>query len=185
MRCSCDHGLLECFASQDATNLATTLQSSQRYDGIIFNFPHSGFPDETRSFREAAQQTIASHQALVSAFLLSAKDLLKPSGAVVIVHKTAHPFDRWDIPRLAREAGYHLAHTMNYATGKFLGAHSGYSNVYGSGRKIAKSFPTGACARYVFKLEQGVWKPLHLLHNSNAWTAIQIVWILYKIIYFL
>ncbi len=87
-------------------------------------------------------------------FLRSAKDFLKPFGTVIIVHKCSHPFTRWNIEGHARKLGYYLETSVQYAAGEFLREHQGYTNVYGSGRKIDKPFPIGTCARYAFRLSQ-------------------------------
>ncbi|XP_018466338.1 uncharacterized protein At4g26485-like [Raphanus sativus] len=86
---------------------------SERYDRIIFNFPHSGL-----------------HQELVRGFLKSAKKMVKDKdGEIHITHKTAHPFSEWKIEILAEANGLCLTQEVEFNKWYF----PGYSNKKGSG----------------------------------------------------
>jgi 25S rRNA (uracil2634-N3)-methyltransferase len=41
----------------------------------------------------------------VKGFLRSANDMLSKNGEAHVTHKTAHPFDRWEIEKLAEDVG--------------------------------------------------------------------------------
>ncbi|KAL6206117.1 hypothetical protein ACLB2K_023366 [Fragaria x ananassa] len=60
---------------------------NQRFDRVVFNFPHAGF-----IFREHEKSQIKLHQDLVRAFFASACEMLNESGEVHVTHKTAYPF---------------------------------------------------------------------------------------------
>jgi hypothetical protein len=71
--------------AHDAANIKASLHAGGHlYNRIIFNIPHTRFP-LTQS--ECNQATIASHRALVAAFLISAKGVVKPCGAVQITQR--------------------------------------------------------------------------------------------------
>jgi 25S rRNA (uracil2634-N3)-methyltransferase len=99
----------------------------------------------------------------VAAFLISAKEVLKPCGAVQITHKTSHPYDRWNIPQLGKDAGYRTVTSRQFGRGELQLAFPQYVNVYGSGPKIAKSFPIGECAEYLLKVDH---EPLAMISKA-------------------
>ncbi|KAI5605816.1 hypothetical protein BDE02_01G377500 [Populus trichocarpa] len=78
------------------------LLHEQWFDRIVFNFPHAGFH---YLYREHDIRLIESHQKLVKGFLRSANDMLSKNGEAHVTHKTAHPFDRWEIEKLAEDVG--------------------------------------------------------------------------------
>ena len=54
------------------------------------------------------------HQELVLGFLKSAYKMVGKKGEVHITHKTAHPFDRWNIEELGSEAGLYLVEEVEF-----------------------------------------------------------------------
>uniref|UniRef100_A0ACD5YE46 Uncharacterized protein n=1 Tax=Avena sativa TaxID=4498 RepID=A0ACD5YE46_AVESA len=70
-----------------------------RFDRIVFNFPHAGFTGPETKLR-----TINSHKELVRAFFSNASGLLRPDGEIHVAHKTGHPYDRWELEQLASES---------------------------------------------------------------------------------
>ncbi|XP_019086734.1 PREDICTED: uncharacterized protein At4g26485-like [Camelina sativa] len=110
-------------------------QRSELYDRIIFNFPHSGF-----GFG-------CEHQ-MVRGFMKSAKKMVKDIGGEIhVTHKTAHPFDKWEIETLAEEKGLCLVREMECNKLCF----PGYSNKRGSGRHCDGSFPVGKSSTFMFR----------------------------------
>ncbi|KAH7860797.1 hypothetical protein Vadar_018105 [Vaccinium darrowii] len=72
--------------------------TSKLFDRVVFNFPHAGF---SFTFREHDAYQIELHQNVVKGFLRSAYEMLEKGGEVHITHKTAYPFDKWQIEKLA------------------------------------------------------------------------------------
>ncbi|TKY44757.1 hypothetical protein E2542_SST31035 [Spatholobus suberectus] len=85
-------------------NVRTMIQHSllkyQKFDRIIYNFPHAGFVG-----RERDEHQIQLHKELVSGFLKNAKHMLTSNGEIHITHKTTHPFNLWNITELAQHEG--------------------------------------------------------------------------------
>nr|CAJ26365.1 hypothetical protein [Brachypodium sylvaticum] len=68
----------------DATTMKNhTYLKNNRFDRIVFNFPHAGFPGH-----ETQKHMINSHKALVGAFFGNASQLLRPDGEIHVTHKT-------------------------------------------------------------------------------------------------
>ncbi|CAN8230428.1 unnamed protein product [Cochlearia groenlandica] len=118
--------------------------SLQRYDRIIFNFPHAG----SRFFgREFSPRAIESHRVLVKGFLENAKEMLKEEGEIHITHKTNYPFSGWKIKKLAKRQGLKLVKESEFK----LSHYPGYTNKRGSGgRRSDDHFPVGECSTLMF-----------------------------------
>ncbi|CAN7122196.1 unnamed protein product [Brassica rapa subsp. narinosa] len=117
---------------------------SERYDRIIFNFPHSGFGFGSEHHR----YYIMLHQELVRGFLKSSKKMVKDKdGEIHITHKTAHPFSEWKIETLAEENGLFLTQEVEFNKWYF----PGYSNKKGSRPRCNSSFPVGKSSTFIFK----------------------------------
>ncbi|ESW23381.1 hypothetical protein PHAVU_004G042200 [Phaseolus vulgaris] len=72
----------------DATKMAEhPLLKHQKFDRIIYNFPHAGFVG-----RENCIFQIELHKNLVRGFLQNAKRMLTFFGEIHITHKTKHPY---------------------------------------------------------------------------------------------
>ncbi|KAJ3026456.1 UNVERIFIED_CONTAM: hypothetical protein HDU68_005631 [Siphonaria sp. JEL0065] len=84
----------------DACNLnKTKALKGKLFDVIVFNFPHVGLgiKDQDRN--------IMANQELISKFLDSALEHLKPSGEIHIALKNSHPYTQWNIKTLAANHG--------------------------------------------------------------------------------
>eukprot|EP00192_Tetraselmis_astigmatica_P002830 CAMPEP_0117668716 /NCGR_PEP_ID=MMETSP0804-20121206/11707_1 /TAXON_ID=1074897 /ORGANISM="Tetraselmis astigmatica, Strain CCMP880" /LENGTH=570 /DNA_ID=CAMNT_0005476645 /DNA_START=87 /DNA_END=1796 /DNA_ORIENTATION=+ len=86
--------------SVDATKLSATLPPSpatpQRFDAVIFNFPHTG------------SQMVHLNREMLRRFFASVQRHLKPAGEVHVTIKTVPPYSRWDIPAQAAQEGLKL-----------------------------------------------------------------------------
>ncbi|CAD5329128.1 unnamed protein product [Arabidopsis thaliana] len=109
--------------------------SLQRYDRIVFNFPHAG----SRFFgRELSSRAIESHKELVRGFLENAKEMLEEDGEIHITHKTTYPFSDWGIKKLGKGEGLKLLKKSKFE----LSHYPGYINKRGSGgRRSDDYFP--------------------------------------------
>ncbi|XP_062012087.1 uncharacterized protein At4g26485-like isoform X3 [Rosa rugosa] len=129
-----------------------SLLIDQLFDRIVFNFPHAGFvfmeskKKKTKFFMESDKRQIELHQDLVRRFFTSACKMLKERGEVHVTHKTAHPFNKWEIVKLAEEAGLYLVEEASFSRGDY----PGYLNKRGSGKKCNRTFPVGECSTYKF-----------------------------------
>nr|XP_043622631.1 uncharacterized protein LOC122594228 [Erigeron canadensis] len=120
--------------------LHTDLQM-QKFDRIIYNFPHAGFLG-----REDDQQVIMMHRNLVSGFFKNASGMLQPKGEVHVTHKTSEPFHLWNIEELATQNSLTLLERAEFK----LEDYPGYSNKRGAGMTSDASFPLGECSTYKF-----------------------------------
>nr|XP_011470472.1 PREDICTED: uncharacterized protein At4g26485-like [Fragaria vesca subsp. vesca] len=98
---------------------------NQLFDRIVFNFPHAGF-----IHREDEKRQIKVHQHLVRGFFDSACKMLKVNGEVHVTHKTSHPYNEWEIVKLAKESGLYLVEEASFSTRDY----PGYMNKRGSGK---------------------------------------------------
>ena len=117
----------------DATKIADWLEKERKFDRIVWQFPHAGFPEENEvrgpGFEWGDDYT-TKHTMLLEAFFIGAKEFLNSHGQIVITHKTIEPFSLWDIPGLAQKTGYRL-----FATHKFsIDQYPGYFNRRGAGK---------------------------------------------------
>lgn len=82
---------------------ATSLHNDERlrgekFDIIIFTFPHTGSPNFVRSYCGPSGATIKENKALIERFLLSAQHILTDTGEIQITLKTSAPYDSWSFP---------------------------------------------------------------------------------------
>jgi 25S rRNA (uracil2634-N3)-methyltransferase len=87
----------------------------------------------------------------VKGFLRSANDMLSKNGEAHVTHKTAHPFDRWEIEKLAEDVGLCLIEKSEFFRWDF----PGYCNKRGEGDRADDSFPVGDCCTFKFGRSQG------------------------------
>jgi len=71
----------------------------ERFDIIIFSFPHTGAPNFMRSFCGPSPVTIKENKKLIKQFLLSAQHILTDTGEIQITLKTSAPYDSWSFPK--------------------------------------------------------------------------------------
>ncbi|KAK3194800.1 hypothetical protein Dsin_026110 [Dipteronia sinensis] len=111
------------------------------FDRIVYNFPHAGF-----IWKENNILQIELHRGLVKGFLRSARDMLKENGEVHVTHKTANPFTRWEIEKLAEEVGLRLVDKVLF----YIWDYPGYENKRGDGSRCNVSFRVGDCCTFKF-----------------------------------
>ncbi|CAI8594934.1 unnamed protein product [Vicia faba] len=114
---------------------------NNRFDPIIFNFPHAGF-----ILREIDEMQIRLHRGLVSGFLKSAKEMVYYGGEIHISHKTSHPYSKWDIKGLAKNEELVFIEEVDFQQSYY----PGYSNKRGSGFQCDQSFPIGNSSTFKF-----------------------------------
>ncbi|XP_059442235.1 uncharacterized protein At4g26485-like [Corylus avellana] len=114
---------------------------SKLFDRVVFNFPHAGF-----TWKEHNDYQIELHQELVRGFMRSSIEMLTEKGEIHITHKTAYPFNRWEIVELGKEIGLFLLEEMEFERW----CYPGYINRRGSGTRIDETFPVGECSTFKF-----------------------------------
>ncbi|KAL5803740.1 hypothetical protein ACOSQ3_030540 [Xanthoceras sorbifolium] len=134
--CTIVHGV-----DASTMNQHPQLINFKSFDRIVFNFPHAGFFWKEHNFIQ-----ISSHQSLVRGFLRSTRDMLKDNGEAHVTHKTAHPFNRWEIEKLADEVGLRSVGKVLFSTRDY----PGYENKRGDGSRCDETFPVGACCTFKF-----------------------------------
>ena len=77
--------------------------------------------------------------------------MLAKNGEAHVTHKTAHPFDRWEIEKLAEDAGLCLIAKSEFFTWDY----PGYCNKRGDGDRADDSFPVGDCCTFKFRRSKG------------------------------
>ncbi|XP_050149617.1 uncharacterized protein At4g26485-like isoform X3 [Malus sylvestris] len=117
------------------------LLAAKLFDRVVFNFPHAGFIG-----MESQRFQIELHQDLVKRFFAAASAMLTGRGEVHVTHKTANPFSRWNIVKLAEEVGLYLVEEAPFKRADY----PGYLNKKGSGRKCNRTFRVGQCSTYKF-----------------------------------
>ncbi|GFS45187.1 ferredoxin-fold anticodon-binding domain protein [Actinidia rufa] len=111
------------------------------FDRIVFNFPHAGF-----DYREHSLFQISLHQNVVKGFFRSAYEMLASNGEVHVTHKTAYPFSKWEIEKLAEEVGLRLVDEVCFS----IYDYPGYENKRGAGNRSHETFPIGECSTFKF-----------------------------------
>ncbi|GMP75928.1 hypothetical protein CsSME_00032837 [Camellia sinensis var. sinensis] len=136
-------GLVLC--GVDATKMSQHFfLSTQRFDRIIYNFPHVGF-----IFPEANSCQIKLNKQLVKGFLTNAKVLLrKEEGEIHVTHKEGDPYNRWDLVKKAEKIGLALHESVPFCKHKY----PGYDNKRGCGSHPDDPFPLGDCTTFKFRL---------------------------------
>ncbi|KAI6688666.1 hypothetical protein NL676_025494 [Syzygium grande] len=127
---------------------------------IVYNFPHAGFCGPEPSFSQ-----IKLHRDLVRGFLKNAKTMLMDDGEIHVTHKTAHPYSKWEIEKLADEQALFLIEEVQFSVWDY----EGYVNRRGSGAKCNRTFPIGEASTYKFsKNDHGMLCASALLNLSSA-----------------
>ncbi|KAH7861021.1 hypothetical protein Vadar_020693 [Vaccinium darrowii] len=130
--------------------------TSKLFDRVVFNFPHAGF-----TFREHDAYQIELHQNVVKGFLRSAYEMLEKGGEVHITHKTAYPFDKWEIEKLAEMVGLRLVAKEWFSRWDY----PGYENKRGDGDRSNDTFPVGECSTFRFAKSRAFLGTKALLFN--------------------
>lgn len=117
---------------------------TQRFDRIIYNFPHVGF-----MFPENSSCQIEMNKRLVTEFLRNAKLLLTKSGQVHVSHKEGQPYSQWNLAKKAEKIGlkFHLKVPFRRAD------YPGYSNKRADGFFADESFPLFPASTFIFHLD--------------------------------
>lgn len=89
------------------------------------------------------------HRELVRGFLKSARSMLTKHGEIHVTHKTAYPFSKWEIEKLAEEdEELCLVEKAEFSESDY----PGYVNKRGDGLWCDQKFPIGQCSTYKFAL---------------------------------
>ncbi|XP_077225122.1 uncharacterized protein At4g26485-like [Tasmannia lanceolata] len=127
----------------DATSMSNHKDlSNEKFDRIIYNFPHAGFRGPEHSMR-----VIRKHQKLISGFFDESSKLLLPNGEVHITNKTTGSYAKWDIEKLALKSSLKVIECIQFDKN----AYEGYDNKRGDGWMRNNSFPVSECSTYKFK----------------------------------
>ncbi|XP_020699032.1 heavy metal-associated isoprenylated plant protein 41-like [Dendrobium catenatum] len=109
---------------------------AQRFDRIIFNFPHAG---HYVGLHEHDDELILMHQKLLCDFFSSARCLLSENGEIHVSHKDGHPFYKWGIRDSAKERGLILKEMVEFQKEDY----PGYENKRGGDIMSNLTFPLG------------------------------------------
>ncbi|XP_030491809.2 uncharacterized protein At4g26485 [Cannabis sativa] len=117
---------------------------TQRFDRIIYNFPHVGF-----HFPEENCCQIQMNKTLVKEFMKNAKALLrKENGEIHISHKEGDPYEKWNLVKKAEKIGLHLHDTVPF----YKNDYPGYQNKRAHGSSADAPFQLGQANTYKFRL---------------------------------
>ncbi|OUZ99248.1 protein of unknown function DUF2431 [Macleaya cordata] len=117
---------------------------TQRFDRIVYNFPHVGF-----LYRENSHCQIELNKRLVKGFLKNAKELIREKGEIHVTHKKGEPYDQWKIERKAEKIGLVLKECVPFRKQDY----PGYANKRAHGNLSDLPFPLGDCITFKFKLQ--------------------------------
>ncbi|XP_057434188.1 uncharacterized protein At4g26485-like [Lotus japonicus] len=118
---------------------------TQRFDRIVYNFPHVGFLYPENSYCQ-----IQLNKRLVKGFLANAKVLLKKEGGEIhVTHKEGDPYNKWDLVKKAEKKGLVLQQVVPF----FKDDYPGYDNKRAYGKLSDASFALGESSTYKFKLQ--------------------------------
>ncbi|WJX27378.1 25S rRNA (uracil(2634)-N(3))-methyltransferase [Trifolium repens] len=118
---------------------------TQRFDRIVYNFPHVGFLYPENSYCQ-----IQLNKKLLKGFMANAKALVKKDGGEIhVTHKEGDPYNKWDLVRKAEKRGLFLHQTVPF----FKDDYPGYDNKRAHGKLSDLSFPVGEANTYKFKLQ--------------------------------
>ncbi|XP_057757802.1 uncharacterized protein At4g26485-like isoform X1 [Arachis stenosperma] len=118
---------------------------TQRFDRIVYNFPHVGFLYPENSYCQ-----IQLNKRLVKGFLSNAKILVrKEGGEIHVTHKEGDPYSKWGLVKKAEKRGLVLQQAVPF----FKDDYPGYDNKRAHGKLCDASFPIGESNTYKFKLQ--------------------------------
>lgn len=117
------------------------LLNQKLFDRIVFNFPATALERSESNIRQ-----IEKHQRLVKGFLGSAHDMLEVNGEIHVTHKTTEPYSKWEIERLAEDAGLRLVEKVRFKKADY----PGFSNKRGSGPRADQTFSAGNSCTFKF-----------------------------------
>ncbi|XP_020221266.1 uncharacterized protein At4g26485 isoform X1 [Cajanus cajan] len=117
---------------------------TQRFDRIVYNFPHVGF-----LYPENSHCQIQLNKRLLKGFLANAKALVKKGGEIHVTHKEGDPYNKWDLVKKAEKIGLALQQVVPF----FKDNYPGYDNKRAHGKLSDASFLVGEASTYKFKLQ--------------------------------
>ncbi|CAL0309154.1 unnamed protein product [Lupinus luteus] len=116
---------------------------TQRFDRIVYNFPHVGF-----LYPENSHCQIQLNKRLVKGFLSNAKVLLrKEGGEIHVTHKEGDPYNKWDLVKKAEKRGLVLVQVVPF----FKDDYPGYDNKRAHGKFSDATFIIGESSTYKFQ----------------------------------
>lgn len=104
---------VRCMLHVDATVL-NSLGFSDKFDVVVFNFPHTGEP------------SIERNRELLEAFFRSAETVLSNGGRIAVALKQTWPYSDWELDKCAALAGFSLASSCPFPVAALRG--HGYSH---------------------------------------------------------
>ncbi|MCL7043790.1 hypothetical protein MKW94_024480 [Papaver nudicaule] len=129
----------------DATQMSQHFfLKTQRFDRIVYNFPHVGF-----LHREDSYCQIQLNKGLVKNFLKGAKDLILKTGEIHVTHKKGEPYDKWEIERKAAKIGLALQDSVPFKKQDY----PGYANKRAHGNNSNLPFALGEANTFKFTLK--------------------------------
>ena len=116
---------------------------TQKFDRIIYNFPHIGF-----LFRENSFCQIQLNKGLVKGFLKNAKVMLKEEkGEIHVTHKEGDPYNKWELVKKAEKLGLIMHEVVPFCKQDY----PGYQNKRAQGNNSDAAFRLGDCSTYKFR----------------------------------
>ncbi|XP_020255312.1 heavy metal-associated isoprenylated plant protein 41-like [Asparagus officinalis] len=115
----------------------------QKFDRIVFNFPHAGFKGKEDNMR-----VMNLHKKLVNGFFKNASRMLRPYGEVHVSHKVEHPFHKWNLEELASKSSLIMIECTNFS----IEDYPGYNNKRGDGSRCDQPFRLGECRTFMFRI---------------------------------
>ncbi|KDP44383.1 hypothetical protein JCGZ_20063 [Jatropha curcas] len=100
---------------------------TQRFDRIVYNFPHVGFLYHEGSYCQ----------------------IQGDNGEIHVTHKEGDPYDKWDLVKKAEKMGLVMHNTVPFNKNDY----PGYNNKRAHGNLSDAPFPLGDCSTYKFKLK--------------------------------
>ncbi|KAJ4982425.1 hypothetical protein NE237_033262 [Protea cynaroides] len=140
----------------------------QKFDRIIFNFPHAGFHG-----KEDQPHLIKMHRNLVQGFFKNARDMLRPYGEIHVSHKTTGPFLHWNLKELASRHSLVLIECVEFK----IDDYPGYKNKKGDGPRCDEPFRLGKCSTFKFVVSCHRWTEsvMGQVYNCNGLPQIQVI----------
>lgn len=89
----------------------------------------------------------SAHKELVRRFFRNASQLLQPQGEIHVTRKIGHPYDSWDLEKVASESSLVLIEIAIFQKEDY----PGYNQKRGSGAKCDQPFKLDPCCTFKFR----------------------------------